>query len=304
MTEKITKYEFQLVDKSNLPKWTAGSHIDIVVVPEFLRQYSMSGDPADRSKYLIGVFLENEGRGGSQMLHRIFNAGRKIFISKPINHFELNEKAKKIYLMGGGIGVTPMISFAHRLFSIKKDFVLHYSARKIEDAGYINDINYFKWKNNVEMHFSNNNSRADFDEVFKNFELGSEIYICGSERYMDAVKKAAEKKGIKEDVMHFEYFSVPEEPDYINSKFKLKLAKSGKEFIVPVEKTSTDILNENGFKVDVKCSDGICGVCMCGLISGDVEHRDFVLSKSQRKENIILCKSRASKKDGEIVIDL
>ena len=206
--------------------------------------------------------------------------------------------------MGGGIGVTPMISFAHRLFFLKKDFVLHYSTRKIEEAGYMNDINSFKWKENVKMHFSNKNSRANFDEIFKNFELGSEIYICGSERYMDAVKKAAIKKGINEDVMHFEYFLVPEEPDYINSRFKIKLAKSGKEFIVPPEKTSTEILNENGFQVDVKCSDGICGVCMSGLISGDVEHRDFILSKSQRKNNIILCKSRASKPGGVIVIDL
>ena len=39
----------------------------------------------------------------------------------------------------------------------------------------------------------------------------------------------------------------------------------------------------NGFKINVKCSDGLCGACKCGLISGEVEHRDFVLSKKQRK---------------------
>jgi ferredoxin len=54
----------------------------------------------------------------------------------------------------------------------------------------------------------------------------------------------------------------------------------------------------------VKCSDGICGVCKCGLVSGDVEHRDFVLSNAQREGQIILCQSRAAAKDGTVEIDL
>ena len=54
----------------------------------------------------------------------------------------------------------------------------------------------------------------------------------------------------------------------------------------------------------MKCSDGICDVCKCGLLSGAVEHRDFVLSKSQRKDAIILCQSRAAKDGGVIEIDL
>ena len=121
---------------------------------------------------------------------------------------------------------------------------------------------------------------------------------------MNAVKKAAIKNGVKEDLMHFEYFSLPEEPDYINHNFILKLSKSDKEFEIPANRSSTDILKENGFNVDVKCSDGICGVCKCGLVSGEVEHRDFVLSKKMREDSIILCKSRAAKNGGKIVIDL
>ena len=122
MTDGVTKYEFSSLDGTDLPEWTAGAHLDIVVAPEFLRQYSMSGDPADRSKYQIGVLREDQGRGGSALLHRIFTEGRKIFISKPINHFELDESATKTYLMGGGIGVTPMIAMAHRLHAIRRRF--------------------------------------------------------------------------------------------------------------------------------------------------------------------------------------
>ena len=71
MTDDVSLFEFATLDGSPLPEWTAGAHLDIVVAPEFLRQYSMSGDPADRSKYQIGVLREDEGRGGSALLHRI-----------------------------------------------------------------------------------------------------------------------------------------------------------------------------------------------------------------------------------------
>ncbi len=137
MTPDVTKYEFRALDGGALPEWRAGAHLDIVVVPEFLRQYSMSGDPGDRSVYQIGVLREDAGRGGSKMLHRIFTLGRKVFISRPINHFELAEGATKTWLMGGGIGVTPMIAFGHRLHALGREFELHYSAPRRASAGYL-----------------------------------------------------------------------------------------------------------------------------------------------------------------------
>ena len=138
MADGVTKYEFSALDGSDLPEWRAGAHLDIVVAPEYLRQYSMSGNPEDRKTYQIGVLREDAGRGGSALLHRIFTLGRKIFISKPINHFELHENAHKTFLMGGGIGVTPMIAFAHRLHKLGRDFELHYSFSGPQTAGYSN----------------------------------------------------------------------------------------------------------------------------------------------------------------------
>ena len=39
------------------------------------------------------------------MMHRIFVEGRKVFISKPINHFDLVEDATKTFLMGGELAL-------------------------------------------------------------------------------------------------------------------------------------------------------------------------------------------------------
>ena len=300
----IMLYELQPVGGGDLPEWQAGAHLDIVVAPEFLRQYSMSGDPADRSKYQIAVLREDEGRGGSKLMHRIFNEGRRIFISPPINHFPLDPSARKTILMGGGIGITPLVAMAHELHAQGRKFRVHYSGRSRATMGLLDDIAGFPWADRVTLHITQEGSRADLDTLLAGYQDGWHVYTCGADRYMTSVMEAAARAGFPEEARHLEYFSVPEQPDYVNHDFTLKLAKSGLELKVPADETATDVLQKNGVAIDVKCSDGICGVCRCGLISGEVEHRDFVLSKAQRETGVILCQSRAAAKDGVIEVDL
>lgn len=303
MTPDIAKYEFSSPDGRDLPPFEAGAHIDVVVAPEFFRQYSLSGDPADRSKYQIAVLREDQGRGGSKLMHRIFHEGRMVFVSRPLNHFPLAEAASFTYLMGGGIGITPMIAMAHRLHAIGARFAIHYSCSREAHAGFLRDLADAPWRDHLHLHFSDKGSRADLADVLR-FEDGAHVYTCGPDAYMQSVLATAEAVGFPEDNRHMEYFSVPETPEYQNHPFTLRLAKSGRDLAVPADKTAADVLNENGFRVDVKCSDGLCGVCKCGLVSGAVEHRDFVLSKKQRDSAIILCQSRAAEPDGVVEIDL
>ncbi|GGH34241.1 reductive dehalogenase [Cribrihabitans marinus] len=304
MSPDVTKYEFARPGGEALPDWTAGAHLDVLVAPEFLRQYSMSGDPADRTRYQIGVLRESPGRGGSQLLHRIFTPGRKVFISRPINHFELVEDATHTILLGGGIGITPMIAFAHRLHALGRSFTLHYAVSSRAAAGYLDDLAAVPWAERVQLHVSDEGTRADLDTVLSGYRPGWHVYTCGPDRFMDAAMQAAARQGFPEEARHLEYFSVPEQPDYENHPFTLRLARSGRDIAVPADKDAAQVLNAHGIHVDVKCSDGICGVCRCGLVSGAVEHRDFVLSRAQRETSIILCQSRAAEPGGVVEIDL
>ncbi len=303
MTPDVTKYEFRALDGSDLPEWSAGAHLDILVAPEFLRQYSMSGDPADRRRYEIGVLREDTGRGGSKLLHRIFTPGRRVFMARPINHFELDETATKTLLIGGGIGITPMIAFAHRLHALGRDFAVHYSVPSRAAAGYLDDLAAAPWAKAVTLHISDEGTRADLPAILGTYAPGHHVYTCGPDRFMNAVIDAAIAAGFPEEARHLEYFALPEEPEYENHPFTLKLP-GGASYVVPADKTATDVLAENGVHVDVKCSDGLCGVCRARLVSGEAEHRDFVLSQKQRQSEIILCRSRAAKPNGVLVIDL
>jgi ferredoxin len=170
--------------------------------------------------------------------------------------------------------------------------------------GYLDDLAIFPWADKVHLHITDEKCRLDLGKVFSQCGEGARVYTCGAERYMSAVICSAEHAGVPEENRHLEYFSVPEIPEWENHDFKLKLAKSGRELLIPADKSAGEVLVEQGYSIDLKCSDGLCGVCKCALISGEVEHRDFVLSKKQREQSIILCQSRAAEAGGVVEVDL
>jgi ferredoxin len=174
----------------------------------------------------------------------------------------------------------------------------------MNEAGYVDDLKAMPWSKHVTFHFSDQGSRADLEKILSGYQPDWHVYTCGPDRYMDGVMETAERLGFPEEARHLEYFAVPEQPDYVNHAFDISLAKSGKTFQIPEDKTITDVLEEHGVHVDVKCADGICGVCKCGIVDGAVEHRDFVLSKKQQETEIVLCQSRAAHGVKKLTIDL
>ena len=304
MTAGVTRYRLAAEDGSELPEFTAGAHIDVVVAPEFFRQYSLCSDPAERRYYDIAVLRESKGRGGSDLAHRVFEQGRVVFVSRPVNHFPLIETAARSRLFGGGIGVTPMLAMAHRLHALNGSFSLHYSYHSKDSAGFLDLLGEVTWKANVYHHDSSGGTRADLNQLVAGYESGEHAYVCGPDNYMQSVMEAALAVGWPEDALHAEYFTLPELPEYVNHAYTLKLARTNKTIEVRADQSATDALEDAGVHVDVKCSDGLCGVCVCDVIDGEVEHRDFVLSAAQRKSSMILCQSRAKSKDGVVSIDL
>ncbi|MGN5480195.1 2Fe-2S iron-sulfur cluster-binding protein (plasmid) [Cupriavidus basilensis] len=84
----------------------------------------------------------------------------------------------------------------------------------------------------------------------------------------------------------------------------MELAKSGKSFSVPSDKSLLKACWENGVTIEASCEQGVCGTCMTGVLSGDLEHHDTYLSKAERESGkwIMPCVSRC--KNGKIVLDI
>ncbi|SEB64764.1 reductive dehalogenase [Nitratireductor aquibiodomus] len=300
---KIDLFEIETRDGAPMPAFTAGAHVDITVTPQFIRQFSLAGDPQKLDTYLVGILREDEGRGGSKKIHQMLKPGAPVVISQPRNHFPVIAEGKRHLLLAGGIGVTPLIAIGHELHRAGADFILYYKARTRAQSAFIEELEQVPWIDRVRFHFSDEN-RLDIADVLGDYRPGDHLYTCGPSPFMDAIFDTALAKGWAEDALHREYFSVPDGMEYENHPFTLELASSGTVIEVPAEQRATEALKEAGYSVDVKCSDGLCGVCSTGYLSGEVEHRDFVLSKEQRQTRLILCCSRAATADGRIVLDL
>ena len=304
LSPNIYVYVLRSVTGESLPEWTAGAHIDVLIAPEYLRPYSLMGQPSDRSQYTIGVLREDQGRGGSMLLHRIFEVGRTLFVSKPSNQFPLQPEAKHNLLMAGGIGVTPLIAMAHHLYKTAQSFELHYSVQSRDQAGLLRILDDAPWASKLKLYVSQENTRVDFSAIFSRHQPGWHLYTCGPHRYMEAVRAEAPKHGFTADTIHHEPFSSPPSPSRENMPFALRLARSGRIIRVSAEQTAAQALQDHGLPVPLKCADGLCGVCQCPLIDGLVDHRDQVLSTEQRRHTIILCQSRATNPNGILDIDL
>ena len=76
-------------DGAELPTWTPGAHVDLLLAPDLTRQYSLCGSPSDLTRWRVGVLLDHGGRGGSRHVHEQLEVGSRLRVRGPRNHFPL-----------------------------------------------------------------------------------------------------------------------------------------------------------------------------------------------------------------------
>src|SRR5689334_17646900 len=54
---------------ADLPRWTPGAHIDLLLGPSLVRQYSLCGSFANESEWTVAVLRDPASRGGSRYVH-------------------------------------------------------------------------------------------------------------------------------------------------------------------------------------------------------------------------------------------
>lgn len=116
----------------------------------------------------------------------------------------------------------------------------------------------------------------------------------------------AEFAGKRSDVLRSERFSSAAaalEPEKEHG-FELVLRDSDLLLKVRRDQTVLDALEEAGVDVACDCREGLCGSCEATVLEGELDHRDNVLTASERAkgDRIITCCSRA--KGGRIVLAL
>lgn len=299
----VAVFELGRVDGEPLPAFEAGAHIDVHVTPEIVRQYSLSNAPGAGNTYRLGILKDPQSRGGSEAIHAIFKEGTELQISAPRNHFPLDDTAERSILVGGGIGITPMITMAYALKAAGKPFELHYCCRTRSSAGFIDEL-CSEFSDYLQLHFDDlgDEQRFNPETTFQPCDAGTHIYVCGPTGFMDWVINSAKEQGYPSDHVHFEYFNA--EVDTSGAAFEVVAAQSGQSVMVEEGQSITEALATIGIKVDVSCEQGVCGTCICDVLEGTPDHKDHFLTEEEREDNdqIVVCCSRA--KSDKLVLDI
>ncbi|MGY8631984.1 PDR/VanB family oxidoreductase [Bradyrhizobium sp. 14AA] len=301
----IFSYELMDVRGRRLPAFEAGAHIDVEIEAGLVRQYSLCNHPLEEHRYLIGVLLDQNSRGGSLAMHRKIQRGDRIRISEPRNNFALEPSAKRHLLFAGGIGITPIICMAERLEERRSDFEMHYCARTAEHAAFASRIRRSSFSERVQFHYDNgpDAQKLDLEAVLQSPTPETHIYVCGPAGFITWVLDTAKATGWVDAQLHREYF-VPAARSTEAGEFEVQVASSGKVLVVRADQPITAALAESGIEVPTSCEQGVCGTCLTRVLEGEPDHRDFFLTDEERLKNdrMLLCCSRAN--SARLILDL
>lgn len=288
-----------------LPPFTAGAHVDVHLANGIVRQYSLLNDPRESHRYVIAVQRDRASRGGSSFVHDSLHEGATLRISAPRNHFPLVEDAEHVVLVGGGIGVTPLLAMAARLAALGRSWELVYCARTREHAAAQDAL--ARYGERVRFNFDQEpgGRMLDLAALVAQAPAGTHFYCCGPTPMLGAFEQAMQARP---GFGHVEYFTPkapdPAAPPPADHAFDVELARTGRTLEVPADRSILDTLIEAGFDLTYSCQEGVCGSCETVVLEGDVEHRDFVLSDAEksRSKSMMICCSRA--RGTRLVLDL
>ena len=293
-------------DGGELPEWTLGSHIDLILPPDIIRQYSLCSDPANRTEYQVAVLKEPQSSGGSRYIHETMRPGDLVEVAGPRNNFPLID-APHYLIIAGGIGVTPLLPMTFALAERGADWHLLYGGRRRASMAFLDRLS--KLDGDVVIRPEDQFGLLDLKGAIEDTPEDTAVYCCGPEVLIAAVEAQCEASG--RPAPHVERFKA--RPGLLaeqaaeasgNTAFDVILARSGKRFTIPPDKSIIQVLKENRVFVPTSCTEGYCGVCETEVLEGIPDHRDDYLTPEKRASNktMMVCCGRS--KTPELVLKL
>lgn len=311
-TARVRSFVLRRPDGGPLPAFDAGAHVDVSVQLEdgqtLQRSYSLCSDPGRHDSWRLGVLRDDGGRGGSRAVHRNWQPGTRVRCSAPQNQFPLATlpllAGGRHLLVAGGIGITPLLAMARALRAAGEEWALHYAARSRDDAAFLSELEGLA-AGRLHLYFDDGDPAQGLDvpALLALTPPSSHVYVCGPRGLNEAVIAAAAAAGWARERVHHEFFSAAA-PAGSDGAFTVRLQASGRCIAVGASESVLDALLREGIEPLYDCRRGECGLCATTVVSGDVNHRDYVLSDNDRAQGrqMCICVSRA--RGGELVLDL
>lgn len=282
-----------------LPSWHPGAHLDVFLPSGRLRQYSLCGDPRDRSRYRVAVRRVPDGNGGSEEIHDTLAPGAILHVRGPRNAFRLVDAPSYLFV-AGGIGITPILPMLRAVVAAgDRPWRLVYTGRDRASMPFVDEITALAGPEGAErvvLWPDDVHGVPDGRRILAQAPPGAALYTCGPPAMIEAIRAVVPDPTV--DTLHYERFSPA--PVRGGSPFTVRLARSGSVVDVAADETALAAVLRTRPDQAYSCQQGFCGTCRVRVLAGAVDHRDTRLTPSERTTEMLLCVSRG---DGELVID-
>jgi ferredoxin len=195
--------------------------------------------------------------------------------------------------------MLPMIDAAE---AAGASWELHYGGRSRRSMAFLESLEESTGQQ-VTLHPQDEVGLIDLDRLLGAPRVGTLVYCCGPEPLLQAVEQRCADWAT--GALHLERFAPKDvgEPVFTDS-FQVELASSGLSLTVPPEKSVLQVVEEAGVDVLSSCTEGTCGTCETTVLSGEVDHRDSLLTPAEQAANdtMFICVSRAA--CPKLVLDL
>jgi hypothetical protein len=317
--QNICSFYLQPTDGGPLPSYKPGQFLTFsldVKDPEqggqktITRCYSLSDGP-NQPYYRITIKRAPSPQDQPQIppgvssnhFHDHVHEGDTLHVRSPSGHFFLEPNTSPIVLIGGGIGITPMLSMLNATLNAAstRQVWLYYGVSNSADQAMKSYLEEVALKHeNIHLHVCYarplDQDRLGFDFQYQGFvdvdllrtTLPYQIYdfyVCGPRVMMETLVPALEQWGVPEQHIHYESFGpasitrkAPKAPTAQDSSdttapITVTFAKSGQELVWDgSSETLLDFAEQHGIAVDSGCRAGGCGCCQTKIQSGEVDY--------------------------------
>ncbi|MFD4632734.1 PDR/VanB family oxidoreductase [Streptomyces sp. NPDC058284] len=289
------------LEGADLPPWTPGAHLDLVLPSGLVRQYSLCGDPEDSSSYTVTTRLITAGqggRGGSREVHERLREGARVEVRGPRNRFPLADATSYVFV-AGGIGITPILPMLRAVEASGAPWRLLYGGRSRSSMPFLEEVQKLggAGRQRVTVVAEDEDGLPDLAAFLDGAPRGTAVHVCGPEPLIDAVE-AALPDGCS---LHLERFT-PRTDSEGNAAFEVELRRSGRTVAVAADTSVLAAVRAELPDTAYSCEQGFCGTCQQRVVDGEIDHRDELLTDAERSGSMLICVSRA--RGGRLVLDM
>ena len=321
VTHNVKTLRFKPADGRKVPfDYLPGQFLTLHISPHGIptkRSYTIASTPTWRDRIEITVKREDHGLV-SRWLHDELRLGDEVEIEAPNGTFVFSgNEAESIVLIGGGVGITPMMSVVRYLTDTgwSGTIYLILGFRAPRDFIFREELAALQARNpNLRVVVTTSNPGSEpwpgpvghidaalLASVVPDIQT-RRAHICGPPSMMEAVKAALLKLSVPFAQIKTEAFGTVKRDPTSNSAASTEVA--GKVFFqasdmtafVLVDATILDAADETGVFIDNACRSGTCGSCRVKLVSGSVKMavQDALTAQDKAEGYILACQAKIS----------